>query len=398
MSKMVIGLTRNSYPEKRCIATSCFTYIDLRYRNVHLFLKRLPLFRTFFRDFVYESIFTDSEVDIYHAFNDICVTDKRWVVSFETMLPRFLDLLNQHSKDGLVEYSYNRTVAKYLERVAGDNCLGVLALSQMAYLIQERLLSPYPSLKQRILAKTKVLYPPQPLMATHLDISNRCRKRIRFIFVGSDFYRKGGAEAVLAFEMLKARGLVGDNDVQLSIIGDLNRTSNYVLKDAEDDESFFEGIEQLITQNTSIFHYSRLDNSELIRMINDHHVGLLPTWGDTFGYSVLEFQASGCPVISTDVRALPEINSDECGWLVPVRKNEFGEICIHSHSDKQLIRSEIVNGVFNAMYEIVSEPSILMEKAQRCLDRISKQHDPLAYNEALAAVYGIDKANTSVAS
>ncbi|MFW2788163.1 glycosyltransferase, partial [Acinetobacter baumannii] len=69
-----------------------------------------------------------------------------------------------------------------------------------------------------------------------------------------------------------------------------------------------------------------------------HHIGLLPTWADTFGYSVLEFQACGCPVISTDVRALSEINNNDIGWLINVDKNKYGEIVVDSYSKKDLCR------------------------------------------------------------
>ena len=35
----------------------------------------------------------------------------------------------------------------------------------------------------------------------------------------------------------------------------------------------------------------------------------------------MEFQACGLPRITTDVRALPEINNDKYGWLIQVAKN-----------------------------------------------------------------------------
>ena len=43
-------------------------------------------------------------------------------------------------------------------------------------------------------------------------------------------------------------------------------------------------------------------------------VGLLPTWAESYGYSVLEMQACGLPVVTTNIRALPETNV--CGWKV----------------------------------------------------------------------------------
>ena len=38
------------------------------------------------------------------------------------------------------------------------------------------------------------------------------------------------------------------------------------------------------------------------------HIGLLPTYNDSYGYSVIEFFSYGCPVITTNILALPEIN------------------------------------------------------------------------------------------
>ncbi len=47
------------------------------------------------------------------------------------MLPRFLDILSNH-KNLNPEYIYNDEINKYLEVVARDNCLGVIALSKSA--------------------------------------------------------------------------------------------------------------------------------------------------------------------------------------------------------------------------------------------------------------------------
>lgn len=55
-------------------------------------------------------------------------------------------------------------------------------------------------------------------------------------------------------------------------------------------------------------------------------VGLLPTWADTYGYSVLEFQACGCPVISSNTRGLPEINNNEAGWIINMPLTKLKEI------------------------------------------------------------------------
>jgi len=49
-------------------------------------------------------------------------------------------------------------------------------------------------------------------------------------------------------------------------------------------------------------------------------LALLPTCAETHGDVVLEAQANGCPVITTDIRTLPEINPSEIGYLIEVPK------------------------------------------------------------------------------
>ena len=58
-----------------------------------------------------------------------------------------------------------------------------------------------------------------------------------------------------------------------------------------------------------IFYHKILFNSEVMNILKNTHVGLLPTYADTYGYSVLEAQSFGCPVITTNIRAMPEINN-----------------------------------------------------------------------------------------
>ena len=51
-------------------------------------------------------------------------------------------------------------------------------------------------------------------------------------------------------------------------------------------------------------HIHYLENDQVLELLKRTHVSLLPTYDDTYGFSVLEAQAAGCPV-SHD------------GWLCP---------------------------------------------------------------------------------
>lgn len=302
------------------------------------------------------------------------------------MLPRFLSIINHHSDGINVSYTYNELVHKYLLRVAMDNCIGIIALSRCALSIQERILSAYPDLKERILSKTTMIHPPQKPLTNAVKIKNKDLTIINFLFVGSDFYRKGGAESVLAFDRIT---LIDEfkGKARLTIIGDLQRRHNYAHKEFHDGDDFFSSIESCINKNKMITHYTKIDNESLISSLDNCHIGLLPSWADTFGYSVLEFQAAGCPVISTDVRALTEINNNDVGWIVPVRKNDLNEVILNSLNDKNKCRSDIVNGVFKVMLEIMINPEVIYKKGVLSLDRIQREHSIDSFNEDISIIY-----------
>ena len=122
--------------------------------------------------------------------------------------------------------------------------------------------------------------------------------------------------------------------------------------------------------------------------MKDSHVGLLPTWHDTYGYSVLEFQASGCPVISTDIRALPEINNDTCGWVIPIGEKFDARISpLKSKQQREAFSKDLSNGLVKLFDEILRSPRIMLqEKASESLTRIRAEHDPEKHKLALTKI------------
>jgi glycosyltransferase involved in cell wall biosynthesis len=109
-------------------------------------------------------------------------------------------------------------------------------------------------------------------------------------------------------------------------------------------------------------------------------VGLLPTWADSYGYSCLEFQACGCPVISTDVRSLPEINNDKCGWVISIPKNNTG---LDAKLDTEQDRLDFSNHLSKKLVEIFetiltnpNERCTVYEKGNNAIARIQKFHKP----------------------
>ena len=137
---------------------------------------------------------------------------------------------------------------------------------------------------------------------------------------------------------------------------------------------------KLICESDWIVYYERLPNKKVLDECKEASVGLLPSIADTYGYVVLEMQAAGCPVVSTNVRALPEINNEGCGWICQMPVNQFG-FCIEQ--DKE-IWSEILKSELRKCFEdILNHPEKIKEKGRRAMERVREMHDPYIYQKEL---------------
>ena len=71
-----------------------------------------------------------------------------------------------------------------------------------------------------------------------------------------------------------------------------------------------------------------------MNILKNTHVGLLPSYADTYGYSVLEAQSFGCPVITTNIRAMPEINNSKKGWIIKVDKDSLNNAKLNTKRER----------------------------------------------------------------
>ncbi|WP_240152516.1 hypothetical protein [Erwinia amylovora] len=150
-------------------------------------------------------------------------------LTFETEIPRVLPV------KGMAKLA-NSKLHSQLKLAAAAQCIGLIAISEATRKRQLKLLHSFPTVKQVISAKLHVLHPPQSLL--HEEVRHHCEPKVTFTFVGSDFYRKGGAEVVLAFSELADEGVIDVNTVQVNVIGDLTRRHNIAHGRFQDDEPF----------------------------------------------------------------------------------------------------------------------------------------------------------------
>lgn len=324
-----------------------------------------------------------NKVDILHFSNGISYGKTPWISHFETLLPRFAHILRRKDPTARQNKHTETLTQRGLDALTGASCKNIIAWSENAAKHQRDYLSELPSdIADAILSKMLVLAPPQELLVNEVKPKKYDRKNpIRFILVGAGFFRKGGREILNSFEKMVCQDKL---PIQLVLVSRL-RQDHYAAHETAEDIVWAK--EKIAANQDWIEHYTVIPNDEVLALQKTCDVALLPTYADTYGLSALEAQATGCPVISTDVRALPEINNTEAGWLINVPKTDLGEAFYQTPEDRAFLSERIQTGLEHIIQKIVEDPSVIAKKGQASLEKIKAQHDPIRYGETLRAIY-----------
>jgi len=339
-----------------------------------------PVFDTFNLNNQFQD-FGLNRVDLLHLFNGISFGKTPWISSFETLLPRLEGVLVKHKrKPDFIRL--NSKEKRAFDAITGDSCKQLIALSECACQIQLDLVSRLSDDVQPIKDKLLVMHPPQEKMiADYDDKALDVQGPIRFMMVGAGFFRKGGREILRVFErMVRQEGY----PIELVIISSL-RMDYYAAHETEADVVWAK--EKIAANSDWITYHSSLPNEQVLDLMRSVHVGLLPTYADTYGYSVLEFQAHGVPVITSNIRALPEINNDQVGWIIDVPRDEFGEGLYSTSKQREQLGAAIESGLERVVRDIFSDPGCLRVKGMASLEKIEFEHDPADYAQQMGEIY-----------
>ena len=382
-----IGYIDNGYPSYRMIYKKInwgnIRYIkmsgknDVRYIFFHLISKvirtdNIEKKRKMY-SFMYKPDF-HPQLDVLHIFNGICQTRKiPWVSTFEAECPTYFEY-----KD--VEYA--NIIANAIKYIKNENCIAILFMSEWAknqtkiywkkYMFEDEY--------KKCEKKFKVIQPPQKLVITQNEVIDKfssLTNSLELVFVGNEFWRKGGKELIEILDRYAE-----DYKFNLTIISNLSYTS-YSNLSTHNGEKII--TEKFIDEKKWITLKKNIDNKEVLKILKKSHIGFLPTYADTYGFSVLEMQAAGCPVVTTNVNALKEINNNEIGWVIEVPLKE--ENCTNKDYEQKVHNALMdkldctIKEVLNSKYENYKE------KAIKCLDKIEKVNSPEKYGEKLFEIY-----------
>lgn len=139
--------------------------------------------------------------------------------------------------------------------------------------------------------------------------------RLRILFVGGDFWRKGGAFLLELYQTLPRQ------QVEFVIV-------------TRSEIASAEGL--------TVHQNMRPNTPELIALYQSCDVFLFPTQAEAFGIAAQEAAASGLPVVASNIGGLPDIvNHEKTGFLLP--KNDRGAFCgaIEALIDQPQLRQEM---------------------------------------------------------
>ena len=361
---MKIGIVHKGYPEVRNIIT------PWKFANFKV-IKIIDIYKVC--DFIYFKILKRTnpkfhnklytlrlgKVDGVHLFNGVWLNaSKPWIVTFESVLPRMAESKKEE------EY--------LIKKLTNKKCKAIVAMSKCNFETQKKFIKEtYPAYSSILLSKLKQLYPPQ-VIPKKISLNNT--DKLKLLFVGTDFYRKGGHVALRAFMAC----FCNNNKVELTIVSTLK--AGYISDFSLVNDTW---VRSKLEEQSNVVWIKGSENNQVLDLMKTSDVILLPTFADTFGYTAIEGMAYGCIPVVSNIRALPEIVNDSNGYILNATINKQGNldksIATQVQSDKMINQLILV---FNDIWSKwnsnkLKETKILAQKW------VSDNCNPLEYTTRL---------------
>lgn len=215
----------------------------------------------------------------------------------DTNLPYVIDFEHASVFSGYNQYALRRPgFVRALERILLDKKLKkLLAWSDAA----GKSLTNFVKNKD-VAQKVETFY---PVMAPAKRV-RRTSSSFNFLFIGNNFYAKGGYESLLAFEKL-----ADAYDCRFTAIGDIPRE-----------------VYARFGRNSKITLSQRVPYVKVVEFYSNSDVFVFPTHYDTYGFVIPEALSFGLPVISVDSFSTPElVRHEKTGLLIKTYFSSYAD-------------------------------------------------------------------------
>ncbi len=254
--------------------------------------------------------------DLVHVMNRVPLISGKFIISHESGVPRRYGM----PRDSAI-------VKAIQARIESNKCRRIIGMSHFANrnLIQNQTER---GRLEHVEHKFMVRHPSVMLGPDEDRLSLDKTDGLVLTFLGAHFARKGGCVAVRIAEIAHEKNI----PIYVNIVSSLE-VGGRIWTDPVQDGYFERYLKLLDLPNVTSF--GALPNVEARALLGRSHFCLLPTFADTFGFSVIEAMAEHTPSIVTDICALPEFTKDGYNAIVlHLDRNGIGDWAGPPHADR----------------------------------------------------------------
>lgn len=337
-------------------------YQFLGYKNAGMPLMKSPM-KGFMCDYF------DEGVDLVEAVLTPARTQKAWCYSLacyqEALAFSFLGLPTpKFIRQAYMEHLFNK-----------ENFKGLLFWSEAGL---DTMYSYGHVTDSNIIKKSHVVYPAiRTAPIHHINYTNS--DSIRILFNGN-FFIKGGANVVDVFESLQK----DFPNIELRLCCDINIDFH------TDDETLRQYYLSKIANNKSI-NMGRVSREEFVNnILPNTDIYLLPTYGDAFGFAVLEAMSYGIPVVSTNYMAIPEmIEHGNSGYMVDIGSYDCPSLFKGCYVKKlpAVFKEDVNNQLTPYMAKLIQSPDLRKKLGSRGIDICREKFSFSARRDRMSEIY-----------
>lgn len=130
-----------------------------------------------------------------------------------------------------------------------------------------------------------------------------------------------------------------------------------------EDKSYWEECKSIIatfSSNITVNYVGEITPSQVMPLINKHHLYCLPTQGENFGHSIFESYMAGRPVLISNKTPWLNLNQKNAGWEVDITQpNSFVSYIDEAANWQQQTFNQYCKGAWQIANEYINNPELV---------------------------------------